>query len=662
MASLALATGSSSPGRHPAVITTASLPTSSVEPPAQPSPFERLPNELLVPIAAGLLPTPPLTTRFALRRDGTWEFRDVEHQWADWRRAYTDLLAFSYTSRRMAAIVRPLLYHTIVIRNPASLVKLRNLLVKDPELRPWVREVTCLVNLGGANTIRQLDFELVRQNGGTRPLMPRRRPPLMETDPEKLPHGVGPWLSVDITLGMTLLKEIIQNAPNLQDLLLAPADHDPPSPDQDAMAADSLDSDLRDAMLLYILTPNVEMPYEIPFISELGFLGSSSVSSLRVYCHREQRDMDRLDRDFTFSNMMSDCVIANLASFTRLRTLELCCSSFGSYTLTSHHLPPLPQIENLRLYGSYLHEPRLVAACLACTNLQTLLVHFESSTTDDHRDQLPEGKTLSDALAGLAGTLRTLELVALAEGHYLTRGRERPRKAENHRLTCIPQLTRLESLTLDYRGLFGTLGILDFDDGERLCQLLPFSLKDFTLVCEWGTAKDWKQTYLANLDMMLIGVQCLCTATSPRLSSISLAIHSWPAKSKFHKRFKREMEEARLRCASSGIRFRTFDLLPSYQDEDDVESVGASEGEEEESGEDEEREGGEEYEEDPELEEEDEASEYYFSGDDEFDPEREARRPQTFAEFLERLGEDHGHSFDELFYAYHEDRWDEYLF
>ncbi|KAL2129133.1 hypothetical protein VTI74DRAFT_8181 [Chaetomium olivicolor] len=83
--------------------------------------------------------------------------------------------------------------------------------------------------------------------------------------------------------------------------------------------------------------------------------------------------------------------------------------------------------------------------------------------------------TLNDALAGLAGSLRTLELVALSEGHYLTRGRERPRKPEHHRLWCIPELTKLESLTLDYRGMFGTLGILDFDD-----------------VYEWGTASDWK--------------------------------------------------------------------------------------------------------------------------------------------------------------------------
>jgi hypothetical protein len=112
--------------------------------------------------------------------------------------------------------------------------------------------------------------------------------------------------------------------------------------------------------------------------------------------------------------------------------------------------------------------------------------------------------------------------------------------------------------------------------------------------------------------------------------------------------------------------FRTFDLLPSYQDEDEIPANEDDEEEfEVEEGYDEAEEEEVEHvpvEEELELEEEDEASEYYFSGDDESDPERDARRPPTFNDFLQQLGEDHGHSLDELFYAYHEDRWDEYLF
>jgi hypothetical protein len=403
---------------------------------------------------------------------------------------------------------------------------------------------------------------------------------------------------------------------------------------------------------------------------------------LRIYCHREQGH-----REHTPSKLLADYIVEALPHLTNLKTLELCCASADPLETLDDKIPfpPLPHIEHLRLFGSHIHEPRLVALCLACVNLQTLVVHFEESSTDEDRDWLPQGKTLNDALAGLAGSLRTLELISLSEGHYLTRGRERPRKPENHRLQCIPELTRLETLTLDYRGVFGTLGILEEDDGERLCQLLPPSVRDFTLVCEWGTARDWKQSYLANLDMVLHGVECLCASKAHRLASISLAIHSWPAEDKehrFHKRFIREVEKARLRCARAGIKFTTCDLYPSYQDEDEM-ALEAALGEDDDVDDDDDDDEAdmtdldeeEEQERDEtegighmpageavELEEEDEASEYYVTDEEESDPERAARRPPTFNVFLQRLGEDHGYDLDELLYAYHENRWDEYLF
>jgi hypothetical protein len=454
------------------------------------------------------------------------------------------------------------------------------------------------------------------------------------------------------SIALGLIGAVLANAPNLRDFLMA-------CPDSQfgQEAADLLTPSMRD-IVIRSRTEDYQPVSETVF-DFFPFRAMRNLSSLRIYCHREESD-----RQLTLSRLVADLVVETLPQLTQLKTLELCCASADSVFKHTIEVPALPHIEHLRLYGSHIHEPRLVALCLACVNLQTLVVHFEASSTDEDRDLLPEGKTLNDALVGLAGSLRTLELVALSEGHYLTRGMERPRKPENHRLRCIPELSHLETLTLDYRGVFGTLGILEEDDGERLCQLLPPSLCHFTLVCEWGTARDWKQSYLANLDMVLHGVECLCASAAHRLSSISLAIHSWPAESRFHKRFRREVESARQRCARAGILFRTFDLLPSYQDEDEVptnddeEYFEVGEGEETDDGEFEPAAAGEELE----LEEEDEASEYYFSGDEESDPEREARRPPTFNDFLQRLGEDHGHSLDELFYAYHEDRWDEYLF
>jgi hypothetical protein len=138
--------------------------------PPTPSQFcrslERLPNELLRPIAEGLVPARPLTTRFALRATGTWEFRDANHQWADWLACHNDLLSFAQTSRRMADIAKPLLYHTLVIPTPRALVTLFRRMESHPAVRPWIRSITCLVNVAGVLTVDEVHREWQRQTGG----------------------------------------------------------------------------------------------------------------------------------------------------------------------------------------------------------------------------------------------------------------------------------------------------------------------------------------------------------------------------------------------------------------------------------------------------------------------------------------------------------------
>ncbi|KAL1839375.1 hypothetical protein VTJ49DRAFT_1610 [Mycothermus thermophilus] len=648
-----------------------------------PRALDELPTELLQRIAEALVPPRPATTRFILRDTGTWAFLNATVQWAKWRTDGRSLRHFALASRRFAAIAKPLLYHTLVAWEPSHFVALYLRLARCPEIRPWIRSLTFLINVGGSHVIADVNEELRRQTGGS-----------WDPSQRRACHS-GLVADPTVTLPMDLLRFILTSAVNLQDFLMAAPDE----PSHYYATPDTVAPDLRHAILRCRTTEETPRICD-PIVQYFPFQYMRNLTSLRIYCHRED-----WDRQLTLSRLMADFAVAMLPHLKQVKTLELCCASADDVlsdqpqqgppgTGPLRELPPLPHIEHLRLYGSHIHEPRLVALCLACVNLQTLVVHFESSTTDEERPLLPDGKTLSDALEGLAGTLRTLELVSLSEGHYLTRGTERPRKPENHRLRCIPTLTRLEELTLDYRGVFGTLGILDEDDGERLCQLLPPSVRDFTLVCEWGTERDWKQSYLANLDMVLHGVECLCASPAHvgRLSSISLAIHSWPAESRFHRRFKREVESARQRCARAGIRFRTFDLFPAYQDEDEPPEA---EEEEEEEGEEEEEDGPEERgvvgpgieegqagpgavqgppgigeagileEEDDEIEldTDDEASEYYFSGDEDVDPDREARRPPTFNDFLRALGEDHGHSLEELYDAYfHQDRWDEYLF
>jgi hypothetical protein len=184
--------------------------------------------------------------------------------------------------------------------------------------------------------------------------------------------------------------------------------------------------------------------------------------------------------------------------------------------------------------------------------------------------------------------------------------------------------------------------------------------------------------YLANLEMIFHGIRLLCSSRTPKLDSICLAMHEWPLDKtcKYRTKFRKSLEDVRRRCRKAGIQFSTQDLLPAYRDEDEATLEGGEEGgdleeddeqdEDEDEDEDDRQEENVQGEEGPETEEElEEDSEYYFSGDggDDFeDLERAARKPASFEAFLEQLGPNHGHDEDELFFAYAEDRWDEYLF
>lgn len=128
--------------------------------------LERLPNELLQPIAEALVPQPPLTTRFALRPVGTWASQEAKDQRATWHLAHRELLSFAQTSHRMLAIARPLLWRHILIYNERALVTLYLRMIKHPEIKPWIRHITCMANVTGTRMIMGTHREWERQTGG----------------------------------------------------------------------------------------------------------------------------------------------------------------------------------------------------------------------------------------------------------------------------------------------------------------------------------------------------------------------------------------------------------------------------------------------------------------------------------------------------------------
>jgi hypothetical protein len=547
----------------------------------------------------------------------------------------------------MAAVAGPKRFHTVVVHSGTAVVRLFRLLVERPEVKKWIHNLSCLVNLLDSRVINE-----ARHEWGLQMSKGFRLPPdlfLHHPPPATALRIPPPAASTDTTgIAVLLFNFIIGYVDNLADLLLA-------YPDETGGAT------LNESLEVLLSDHSVRPRPKIPTLSpEAQFYPTKvalhHLTSLRLYCNREEGF-----RDHSYTQRFLAYLVPFLPDLRDLKSLEVCCDASSAWLgLHEPNYPKLPSIETLKLYGSRIHEPELVALCRTCPNLRTLLVHFEENAEDEvDRERLPEGMTLNEALLGLAQTLQSLELVALNDYHYLTRGDERPRKRENHRLSCFPDLYKLRHLCVDYRGLFGTLGIFEYDDGERLRNLLPASLRSFDMVCEWGTERDFKGVYLANLDMMFHGVKVLCAADSPKLSSIRLAIHTWPETSKYRTKFRKNIHDVTESCDKAGIKFRTYELLPRYRDEDELLSEGDVDGDDGEGAQEAAVEA-----EDVEEEGEEEDSEYYFSGDgdDGEDFERDARRPPSFEAFLQLLGANHGYDPDELYYAFHEDRWDEYLF
>lgn len=127
--------------------------------------LESLPIELLQHIVEALAPTAPSTTRFALQPSGTWVFHDAATQYAEWQQARASLFAVLRTSRRMAAVAKTMLWNTLIIATPRALVRLFVILHYRPDVRPWIRSITCFLNVSSQLTIEdtlrqwQLQFQ-----------------------------------------------------------------------------------------------------------------------------------------------------------------------------------------------------------------------------------------------------------------------------------------------------------------------------------------------------------------------------------------------------------------------------------------------------------------------------------------------------------------------
>ncbi|KAK6189613.1 hypothetical protein LQW54_013082 [Pestalotiopsis sp. IQ-011] len=404
-------------------------------------------------------------------------YQSIKAEYAKWKSSRDDLLRLSLTSKSLAALCRPILWKSFAIADLKHAFVLPKLLNEHPQLRQLIKELYYLIYV----------------------------------HEEQFKNNPSIWRHV-----FPMEKTFRLLAPNLQDILYT---HN-------------------------FMGPNLVL-CSIP-----DLLNMKQLKSLRL------RPGVMPSGNGTF--IMPTDVFNILPSLPSIKTVELCLNHpnvagwnaiYDSSYQLSHEpyqgtvsYPRLDHLRHLRLHNSYIRERQLADLVFACPSLQTLLVHFEEGESKVRFcatwDDAPENedaaslwsawksenpaRSLNEALLSVAGTLSSLELLGPAYCHFLVE----PSTSDNprdHRLTCLPQLTNLKYLMVDFRGLFGSVPYLEPCDAHEFPKRLPPSLRTLMLVCDFGNVEHPHFSF-HDLEVMARALRemCLVPAASS-LRSIGIA-------------------------------------------------------------------------------------------------------------------------------------------
>jgi len=421
---------------------------------------ETLPRDIWDLVVWPLLPEPPAT--WTLLPHGTWpDFIEKHQQWEEWKCSRSDLVALRQTSRRLSITIEPYLLQSAVIVGGRGLVSLCTLLDAKPYLGESIRGLYCLADLQSDEVVEAVGIRAGQVSPQPLRSMDQALPVSGARTSQRRPSDY--------------LDDILSRAPKVSSLLCS--------------------FPQRWTYLRSIL----------PRIHAKNAQGELMVPP----CPFDQLRTLRIRRDMTMENKRSSwregafiCdILWYLPHLPQLETFEMAGDLGGTWRNGVDYQPrsnpefptlvPVPpyakmqSLKHIRLYASCILEPEVVSLCLACPNLQTLLVHFEEESEQKHRSWLLEGKSLNDALAELSESLRHLELLIPDGGHYMTakKGDSAPRAAS---LTILERLTALEYLKVDFRGLFGRTKWLDQQSVEEVLEGLPPSLRALNVVTTWG--------------------------------------------------------------------------------------------------------------------------------------------------------------------------------
>jgi hypothetical protein len=401
----------------------------------------KIPADIWRLILELLLPAVPVTWIYTTAVDGrepeSWR---EEHQWKRWSSERNGGLASLYrASKTLASIVSPYLYRSVVIISREALASFYEALLGNPDIGDHVRGLYCLVSLDDCTC---LDWQ--REQTGIKP------------------HGTSnsqtgernQWSVSD------MFKGILARLPNVAQMHYT-ASHDYTQLGQLWLlgAAISEETPLSTSPLNRLKSLHLTGNFTSDTVGHCGFLGELTCD-----------------------------ILQHIPSLPALETLEMCGdmdATWYSDERSAALYAPMPQLKHVRLWASSIREPDLVKLCMACPNLQTLLVHFELRSRSLHLRRLPPGMTLNRALGGLAGRLHSLELLGSFNGSYFMR-HGGDSESRSRKLTCLPDLINLRHLCIDYRGLFGRITFIGVDDVVNAMRCLPSSLHSLEIVCSWG--------------------------------------------------------------------------------------------------------------------------------------------------------------------------------
>jgi len=153
--------------------------------------------------------------------------------------------------------------------------------------------------------------------------------------------------------------------------------------------------------------------------------------------------------------------------------------------------PKVNPIRHVRVYHGCLKDVDLAAFCKVSPGLETLLVRFFKASRRDELvvHEADTRPSLDEGLMARRGTLRYLELVCGEAGPYLSRTQVMEMNGRLRRLTCLHLLDKLETLVVDFHGLFGEIPSSEFlgeQDVALLHTCLPPRLVSLKVFCVWS--------------------------------------------------------------------------------------------------------------------------------------------------------------------------------